>query len=64
MASESFYLLTNLAETQQVVELGEKGDIDKAYIIPAKSRIKVSMSVEKAAELKSAFNNIIAVRKL
>lgn len=60
----SKYLLTNVSDTQQVVEYGEPGDLDTTIIIPAKARITLEMTEEVVKQLKVSLSQSISFRKL
>jgi len=60
----SKYLLTNVSDTQQVVEYGEPGDLDTTVIIPAKARITLEMTEEVVKQLKVSLSQSISFRKL
>ena len=60
----STYLLTNVSDTQQVVEYGEPGDLDTTVIIPAKARITLEMTEEVVKQLKVSLSQSISFRKL
>lgn len=60
----SKYLLTNVSDTQQVVEYGEPGDLDTTVIIPAKARITLEITDEVVKQLKVSLSQSISFRKL
>lgn len=60
----SKYLLTNVSDTQQVVEYGEPGDLDTTIIIPAKARITLEITDEVVKQLKVSLLQSISFRKL
>lgn len=60
----SKYLLTNVSDTQQVVEFGEPGDLDTTVIIPAKARITLEITDEVVKQLKVSLSQSISFRKL
>ena len=60
----SKYLLTNVSDTQQVVEYGQPDDLDTTIIIPAKTRVTLDISDDIVDELKSKLGKTISFRKL
>ena len=60
----SKYLLTNVSDTQQVVEYGEPGDLETTVIIPAKARITLEITDEVVKQLKVSLSQAISFRKL
>lgn len=60
----SKYLLTNVSDTQQVVEYGEPGDLETTVIIPAKARITLEIVEDVVKQLKLTLAQSISFRKL